>query len=109
MDNKESESWDEERYLELNMYFKVKIQGMVDGDPYIQKLLRQDKGLELQDLIERMSDHDQQLWEEFIYLDRIKLHMDMRNHLEGRGTPYKPGHGFSSGSAGDREDPQQPW
>lgn len=101
-------NWDEERYLELNSYFRVKIQSMMDGDPYIKELVRQEKGLQLQDLVDRMSDQDQQLWDEFIYLDRIKLHQDMRNHLEGRGTPYKPGRGFGSGTAGEADD-SQPW
>ncbi|WP_439882295.1 hypothetical protein ACSX1A_03840 [Pontibacter sp. MBLB2868] len=108
MEDINAADWDEERYLYLNTYFRVKIQGLMDGDPYLKELVRQERGLELQDLIDRMADRDKVLWDEFILLDRIKLHRDMHNHLEGRGTPYKPGYGFGSSTSGE-EDEQQPW
>jgi hypothetical protein len=100
--------WDDERYIELNSYFRVKIQGMVDSDPYIQELMKQDTGLQLQDLIDRMSEKDQELWAEFIALDRIKLHIDMQNHLEGKGTPYSPQRGFGNNLT-DAEQDSTPW
>jgi hypothetical protein len=104
----EMEEWDEERYMELNTYFRVKIQGMVDSDPYIRDLQQQESGLHLSDLIDRMSEHDQDLWAEFIRLDRIKLHRDMQNHLEGKGTPYTPRYGFG-GKPENPEDSATPW
>ncbi|MDX5417940.1 MAG: hypothetical protein LPK09_01900 [Hymenobacteraceae bacterium] len=108
MKNPDLEQWDEERYMELNTYFRVKIQSMVDSDPYIKELLKQESGLQLQDLIDRMSERDQELWVEFIRLDRIKLHIDMQNHLEGRGTPYNPQKGFGNRST-DADEPESPW
>ncbi|MBX0332857.1 hypothetical protein K3G39_06375 [Pontibacter sp. HSC-14F20] len=104
----EMEHWDEDRYMELNTYFRVKIQGMIDSDPYIQDLQKSEGGLQLTDLISRMSATDQERWEEFIQLDRIKLYLDMQNHLEGKGTPYTPRHGFGNSSADSDESPS-PW
>lgn len=104
----EMEHWDEDRYMELNTYFRIKIQGMVDSDPYIRDLQKSEDGLQLADLINRMSDSDQELWKEFIKLDRIKLHLDMQNHLEGKGTPYTLRHGFGSASS-DADDSPSPW
>jgi hypothetical protein len=100
--------WDEERYVELNTYFRIRIQGMVDSDPYIKELIETDKNLQLLDLIERMSDKDQELWKEFMELDQIKLYKDMRDHLEGRGTPYSPQKGFGN-KLSDSEDDTQLW
>ncbi|MCP2045147.1 hypothetical protein [Pontibacter sp. HSC-36F09] len=104
----EMEYWDEDRYMELNTYFRIKIQGMVDSDPYIRDLQKSEDGLQLTDLINRMSDSDQKIWEEFIKLDRIKLHLDMQNHLEGKGTPYTPRHGFG-GASSEADDSASPW
>ncbi|WP_242928294.1 hypothetical protein [Pontibacter vulgaris] len=101
--------WDEDRYLELNTYFRIMIQRLVDSDPYIKELQQQDSGLQLQDLIGRMSDRDQLLWEEFIKLDKIKLHQDMIDHLEGRNTPYHPQSGFSRKDPSSDDDDQHPW
>lgn len=108
MKNPDLEQWDEDRYMELNTYFRVKIQGMVDSDPYIKELIKQETGLQLQDLIDRMSERDQTLWTEFIRLDRIKLHIDMQNHLEGRGTPYSPQKGFGN-RGNDSGEAESPW
>lgn len=105
MDMTNPENWDEDRYLELNTYFRYKIQGMVDSDPHIKDLMQQEEGLQLQDLIERMSERDQDLWEEFLQLDRIKLHQDLKNHLEGKGTPYDPRYGFSGPETDDEDKP----
>ena len=91
------EHWDEDRYVELNTFFKVKIQRMLDSDPYIRDLQRQEGGLQLRDLIDRMSEREQELWVEFIQLDRMKLNRDLQNHLEGKGKPYSPQKGFDQG------------
>jgi hypothetical protein len=108
MEMRDQDSWDEERYLELNTYFRYKIQGIVDTDPHIKDLMKQEEGLQLQDLIERMSQRDQELWKEFIQLDRIKLNQNMKNHLEGKGNPYNPRHGFSD-SEDDEENKPTMW
>ena len=101
--------WDEERYIELNTYFRVRIQGLVDSDPYIKQLIDSEESLQLQDLIERMSVKDQGLWKEFIELDRLKLYQDMRDHLEGRGTPYSPQKGFGNKLSGPDEEEAKLW
>lgn len=108
MEDNNLEHWDEQRYLELNSYFRVRIQILVDSDPYIKEMTAQAKGLQLNDLINRLSEDDQLLWHEFLQLDSIKLYRDMRNHLEGKGTPYNPRDGFSSGDADDDEDGPPP-
>ena len=105
MDAEDLNNWDEERYLELNSYFRVRIQILVDSDPYIKELLHQNKALQLNDLIDRLSEEDQKRWHEFLKLDSIKLHIDMRNHLEGKGTPYNPRDGFTSGAVDDDDRP----
>ena len=97
--------WDEARYLELNSYFRVRIQILVDSDPYIRDMMEQGKPLQLSDLINQLSDDDQELWHEFIKLDSIKLHRDMQNHLEGKGTPYNPRDGFTSAEDDDEDQP----
>ncbi len=101
--------WDEDRYLELNTYFRIMIQRIVDSDPHIKQLQQQDQGLELQDLIDRMSERDQLLWEEFLKLDKIKLHQDMIDHLEGRNTSYKPQSGFTKNNLSPDDESHQPW
>ncbi|MBC5773236.1 hypothetical protein H8S95_04100 [Pontibacter sp. KCTC 32443] len=107
MENINLNDWDEARYLELNAYFRVRIQVLVDSDPYIREMMEQEKSMQLKDLIDRLSDEDQQLWHEFLRLDSIKLHRDMKNHLEGKGTPYNPRDGFS-GSVSDDDDEDMP-
>ncbi|MDX5345976.1 MAG: hypothetical protein LPK19_01905 [Hymenobacteraceae bacterium] len=98
MDNIDFDRWDEDRYRELNQYFRVKIKVMLESDPYLQELLAKDNSMQLTDLIDRMPHEDQLLWKEFLELDRIKLHHDMQNHLEGRGTPYNSRTGFTNRS-----------
>lgn len=100
--------WDEERYRELNSYFRIRIQVLVDSDPVIKGMVQQGKSMQLSDLINQLSDDDQQLWHEFIKLDAIKLHLDMQNHLEGKGTPYNPRDGFNSSAEDDEEDDRPP-
>ncbi len=97
--------WDEARYLELNSYFRVRIQILLDSDPNIKDLVQQGKSLDISDLIDCFSDDDLEMWREFIHLDRIKLHRDLRNHLEGRGTPYNPRDGFAGPHNEDEDRP----
>ena len=108
MDSKDLENWDEERYLELNSYFRVRIQILLDADSHIKQLMEQPQGLQLNDLINQLSDEDQELWREFLQLDSIKLHIEMRNHLEGKGTPYNLRDGFA-GSGDDDDDRPPVW
>jgi hypothetical protein len=105
MDSKDLEDWDEARYLELNSYFRVRIQILLDADPHIKQLMEEQRSLQLSDLINQLSEEDQQLWHEFLQLDSIKLHIDMRNHLEGKGTPYNPRDGFASSDDEDEDRP----
>ena len=107
MTQQESNNWDEARYRELNTYFRVNINILLDSDPYIKDMLADKKSLQLESLIERMSVRDQQLWKEFLELDRIKLHMDMQDHLEGKGKPYTPRSGFGNTTLDDMEE--QTW
>ncbi|MBB6610078.1 hypothetical protein H7F15_03425 [Pontibacter sp. Tf4] len=109
MEQENLNEWNEERYRELNSYFRVRIQVLVDSDPYIRDMVQQGKSLQLNDLISQLSEDDQELWHEFIRLDAIKLHHDMQNHLEGRGTPYNPRDGFSSTTDDDDEDVPPVW
>ena len=109
MDNANLNDWDEERYLELNSYFRLRIQILVDSDPYIREMMEQGKSMQLNDLIGQLSDDDQELWHEFIKLDSIKLHRDMQNHLEGKGIPYNPRDGFSGSDIEDDDDAPPTW
>ncbi|HEY4650259.1 MAG TPA: hypothetical protein VIG72_02545 [Pontibacter sp.] len=108
MANANLNEWDKERYLELNAYFRVRIQVLVDSDPYIKELIRKGEGMQLSDLINQLSDDDKALWDEFLHLDSIKLHRDMQNHLEGKGTPYNPRDGFSNEGPDDEDDDMPP-
>ena len=96
--------WDAARYQELNDYFRLKIKTMLESDPYLQELLDQGKGLQLEQLTDRMSDLDQQRWQEFLQLDQLKFQQDLHNHLEGRGTPYNLRKGFDRFSSGKDEN-----
>jgi chemotaxis response regulator CheB len=102
---KELENWDEARYKELNNFFRMRIQDMVDADPHIKELMEQDNGLQLQDIIANLAPHEQEMWQEFIYLDKLKLQIDMYNHLHGKGTPYNPLTGFANEEDDDEDMP----
>lgn len=105
MDRENLENWDEERYLELNSYFRVRIQILLDTDPHLKQLLLQKQSLQLSDLIDQLSNEDKAMWREFLQLDSIKLHIDMRNHLEGKGTPFNPRDGFANPDDDDDDRP----
>lgn len=99
--------WDDEKYNLLNAHFRQRINELLSTDPDLLETVREGKGLQLEDLIDKMTPKDKMLWKEFMNLDRMKLDMDMKNHLEGKGTPYSPRTGFgnSTGNIGEEE----PW
>ncbi|KAA9345740.1 hypothetical protein [Adhaeribacter soli] len=94
MENPGQIPWDAARYQELNDYFRLKIKTMLESDPYLQDLVKEAKGLQLEQLTDRMSERDQLLWKEFLALDQLKFQQDLYNHLEGRGTPFNSRTGF---------------
>lgn len=102
------DEWDDEKYNLLNAHFRQKINELLRSDPYLQEAVSAGKGLQLEDLIDRMTARDKKLWIEFMKLDRMKLEMDMRDHLEGKGTPYNPRTGFGN-STGSISDEEEPW
>jgi len=100
----ENWEWNAERYRELNDYFRVRIRVMLESDPYLQELVSMQKSLELEQITDRMSGRDQELWQEFMELDQLKFYQDMQNHLEGKGQPYNSRTGFGSISQTDDEE-----
>lgn len=108
INEQDMQEWDEEKYNLLNAHFRQRIKELLSSDPYLIKAVAEGKGLQLNELVGRMSVADQEHWQEFLKLDRIKLHLDMQDHLEGRGIPFSPRTGFQGNSAqfGDEE---QPW
>ncbi|MCC9136051.1 hypothetical protein ACFSKU_16390 [Pontibacter silvestris] len=94
MENKDLENWNEERYKELNTYFRIKIELLLRTNPHLKDQMQQGHNLKLNDLVMQLSEEDKQRWEEFIVLDKIKLEVDMWNHLNGTGPGYQPGIGF---------------
>lgn len=103
MEQTDFENWDETRYSELNAYFRIKIKTLLESDPFLREMVEQQNSIGLPDLVGRMTLSDQQRWAEFLVLDRIKLQIDIQNHLEGKGIPYNPQHGFTSDLT-DREN-----
>jgi hypothetical protein len=100
--------WDEEKYSQLNAHFRQRIKELLSSDSFLIKAVAEGKGLQLSELVGRMSAADQEHWQEFLKLDRIKLHLDMQDHLEGRGTPFSPRTGFQDDSVRP-SDEEQPW
>ncbi|WP_162053219.1 hypothetical protein [Pontibacter pamirensis] len=100
--------WDDEKYNLLNAHFRQKINELLGSDPYLQQAVSEGKELQLRELIDRMTAQDKKLWNEFMRLDRKKLEMDMKDHLEGKGTPYNAQRGFGN-STGSISDEEQPW
>lgn len=88
------ENWDEERYKELNTYFRIIIEQMLRTDPELQEELKQKENLHLSELVAHFSEDDKERWEEFMELDKLKMQKDMWDHLHGRGTRFRPGEGF---------------
>lgn len=96
MNIKNLENWDEERYKELNTYFRIKIDLMLRTDQYLIDQVQQGQNLQLNDLVAQFSEEDQSRWDEFIKLNKIKLEVDMWNHLHGKGPGFQPVFGFVS-------------
>ncbi|WP_114779033.1 hypothetical protein [Botryobacter ruber] len=98
MENMQPENWNEDRYKELNTYFRIKIEQLLRTNTALQEKIAEAWNVQLSDLVDHMENEDQQLWEEFLVLDKQKLEIDMWNHLHGTGTRYRPGFGFTSAS-----------
>ncbi|GAB2537510.1 hypothetical protein [Rufibacter soli] len=101
--------WNPERYRELNAYFRVKIPQLLEADPHLQKQVAQGKSLELTEIVECMTLNDQVAWQEFLELDQIKMHQDLQNHLEGKGTPLDSKTGFYRTPKEDSEEEPPLW
>ncbi len=102
------QNWDDEKYRLLNAHFRQLINQLLQTDPFLINAAAEGQIIQLPDLVARMSERDQKLWQEFLTLDRIKLEMDMNDHLEGRGTPYHPRTRFGD-HAGNEGDVDTPW
>ncbi|GGK68622.1 hypothetical protein ACD591_17250 [Rufibacter glacialis] len=100
----ENTPWDADRYKELNIYFREKIQHLLSTDPHLQKQVSAGKSVQLEELVESMTLNDQLLWEEFLQLDQQKMHQDLQNHLEGKGDPLHDQSGFYRHAKNDQED-----
>ena len=103
MEQNNLEKWDSDRYRELNAYFRIRIKTLLESDPFLQGIIAQHNSIQLQDLVARMTEPDQQRWSEFMVLDQMKLHLDIQNHLEGKGTPLDTQNGFGPNLT-DEED-----
>ena len=108
MQDENFEEWDDEKYNLLNAHFRQRINELLRTDPYLNEAVSGGKGLQLEELIDRMTAKDKKLWVEFMKLDRMKLDRDMKDHLEGRGIPYSPKTGFGN-STGSLSDGEKPW
>jgi hypothetical protein len=96
MEQNEPENWDEARYKELNIYFRIRIEQLLKQDTFLLQQQELGKELHLRDIVLQMNPGDRELWEEFLMLDQQKLQVDIWNHLHGKGTPFKPGTGFNN-------------
>ncbi|TPE43277.1 hypothetical protein [Pontibacter mangrovi] len=95
MENPNLEHWNEERYKELNTYFRIKIELLLRTNPHLVAQ-QQESTLHLQELVAEFSQEDKERWEEFMRLDKLKMEIDMWDHLHGKGTRYRPGLGFTN-------------
>ena len=95
MENIDLGNWDEERYKELNTYFRIIIEQMLRHHEQLKEQVEQGRSLEMKDIVAQMNTDDQERGEEFIHLDKLKMEVDIWNHLHGKGTPFKPGTGFN--------------
>ena len=102
--NPEFWEWNAERYRELNAYFRVRIKVLLESDPYLKEMISKAQTLELHHITGRMSKADQEIWQEFLELDRAKFYLDMQDHLEGRGTPFNIRTGFGKTNRTDTPD-----
>ncbi|MDX5421218.1 MAG: hypothetical protein LPK14_03115 [Hymenobacteraceae bacterium] len=96
MNNINLENWDEQRYKELNTYFRIKIEHMLSQNAALKERLEETNKLQLSDLVAQFSADDKERWAEFLELDQLKMQVDMWNHLHGHGTRYEPGLGFTN-------------
>lgn len=94
MEKMNLEDWNEERYKDLNTYFRIRIEQLLKQDEQLRDQMESGVDLELKDIIKQMGEEDKERWDEFILLDKLKLQVDVWNHLHGIGTPFKPGTGF---------------
>ncbi|WP_181306352.1 hypothetical protein [Rufibacter sp. XAAS-G3-1] len=90
----ENTTYDAARHRELNGYFRDRIQHQLTTDPHLQNQVAQGNSLQLKEIVESLTLNDQVLWKEFLHLDQLKMHQDLQNHLEGKGTPLHDGSGF---------------
>ncbi|QCR23523.1 hypothetical protein [Pontibacter sp. SGAir0037] len=90
------ENWNEERYKELNTYFRIKIEHMLRTDPQLQEWQQEGRKIDLKEMMAQFPKEDQERWQEFLELDQLKMQVDIWNHLNGKGIPYQPGFGFSN-------------
>ena len=95
MENPNLGNWDEARYKELNTYFRIKIELMLRTNPHLVAQQQENTTMHLQQLVNELSDEDEERWEEFMKLDKQKMELDIWNHLHGKGTRYRPGIGFT--------------
>ncbi|WP_210488868.1 hypothetical protein [Rufibacter aurantiacus] len=105
----ENKAWDEDRYRELNGYFREKIQHQLSTDPHLQKQIAEGKSLDLTEIVESLTLNDQVLWKEFMHLDQLKMHRDLQNHLEGKGNPLHDKSGFYRRHNGEEDEAQPLW
>ncbi|ARS35228.1 hypothetical protein [Pontibacter actiniarum] len=90
------ENWNEERYKELNTYFRIIIEQMLRNNVELAEQQQAGHSLQLDDLVAQFSEDDKERWDEFLQLDRKKMEVDMWNHLHGNGTRFQPGVGFTN-------------
>ena len=102
-------AWNEERYIELNTYFRVRIQQLLETDPHLQQQVAQGNSLQLTEIVECMTLNDQESWQEFLHLDQLKMHQDLQNHLEGKGSPLDSKTGFYRTPQGGAEEEPPLW
>ncbi|MCJ8165037.1 hypothetical protein MKJ04_09295 [Pontibacter sp. E15-1] len=106
--NNDENTWDDEKYRLLNAHFRQQINQLLQSDPFLANAATSGHQIQLQDIVYRMSVRDQELWAEFLKLDRMKLDMDIKAHLEGSGKPYHPRTRFGD-HAGKEGDVDEPW
>ncbi|RNI27563.1 hypothetical protein EFA69_15675 [Rufibacter immobilis] len=105
----ENTAWNEARYRELNAYFRERIQQLLGADPHLQKQVAEGKSIQLEELVESMTLNDQLLWKEFLALDQQKMHQDLQNHLEGKGSPLHDQSGFYRNQREEGEEDTSLW
>lgn len=96
MENPNLEHWDEARYKELNIYFRIKIERLLHTNPQLLAQQQEKGTMPLQQLVDEFSADDRERWQEFLHLDKLKMEIDLWDHLHGRGTRYRPGLGFTN-------------